>query len=125
MHEDDDPVLCPFLHSLATAFSDRAFAAEDLQSAEQFQRVRVEPSLRCQIFHWKESMLDVPGSRQSVKTAQAVRTSSDRAWKYERFRLSLKPWVLRPAFKTLSPCIRVCDKARNWAYDEWCELEFQ
>lgn len=36
MHEDDDP-------ALAIAFPDQALAAENLQSAEQFQRGRVEP----------------------------------------------------------------------------------
>lgn len=52
MHEDDDQVLCPILHSLVIAFSDRAFAAEDLQSVEQFQRMRVDLlTPRCQLFH--------------------------------------------------------------------------
>lgn len=101
MHEDDDPVFCPVLQFLAIAFADQAFAADDLQLVEQLRNTRVEPPLRCQIFNWKESMLDVPVFRQPVQVAEGLRTSPDRAWKYEHFHPSLKTLGLATGFKEI------------------------
>lgn len=77
MHEDYDPVFCPVLHFLATAFADQAFTAEGLQSVDQLDNVRVSP-LRCQIFHWKESIQNVPVFRQPIRVAEGIQTSPDR-----------------------------------------------
>lgn len=90
MHEDDDPVFCPVLQFLATAFADQAFAAKDLQSVDQLDNVRVSPPRRCQIFRWKESIQDIPVFRQPIWVAEETRTLPDRAWKYEHFHSSLR-----------------------------------
>ena len=99
MHEDDDSVFCPILQFLAIAFADQAFAAADLQSVEQLRNVRIQPPLRAQIFHWKESMKDIPVLRQPIHVAEGTRTSLNRAWKYEQFHSALKTLGLATGFK--------------------------
>lgn len=101
MHEDDDPVFCPILQFLALAFADQAFATDDLRSAKQLQNARVQPPLNCQIFQWKDSILDIPVFRQPVQVAEGVRTSPDRAWQYDHFHPSLKTLGLATGFREI------------------------
>ncbi|KAI9765002.1 MAG: hypothetical protein M1840_007924 [Geoglossum simile] len=90
IHEDDDPAFCPVLQFLALAFADRAFEASNLQSAQDLRRVRIDPPLMCQIFHWKESILDIPVFRQAKRVVGGIMTSPDRAWQYDSFQPSLR-----------------------------------
>lgn len=101
MHEDDDTVFCPVLQFLALAFADQAFATDDLRLAKQLQNARVQPPLNCQIFQWKESILDIPVFRQPVQVAEGVRTSPDRAWQYDQFHPSLKILGLATGFREI------------------------
>lgn len=101
MHEDDDPVFCPVLQFLALAFADQAFATDNLRSAKQLQNARVQPPLNCQIFQWKELILDIPMFRQPVQVAKGMRTSPDRTWQYDHFHPSLKTLGLATGFKEI------------------------
>lgn len=106
MHEDDDPVLCPIFQFLAIAFADQAFAANDLQSVDQLDNVRVSPSslpdFSFFIFHWDQSMQNVPVFRQPIQVAEGIRISPDRAWTYENFHSSLKTLGLATGFQASS-----------------------
>ncbi len=101
MHEDDDPVFCPVLQFLAIAFADQAFAIADLLSPEQLQNARVQPLFHCQIFQWKESILDIPVFCQPIQVTEEMRTSPDRKWQYDNFHPSLKTLGLATGFKEI------------------------
>lgn len=113
MLEDDDPDFCPGLHFLAIAFANQAFATEDLQSIDQLDNVRMSPPLRCQIFHCKESIQNVPVFRQPSRVAEGTRTSPDRH--------CLEIWASSFLCEDLGFCdgiprnhLRLCDKKRDW-----------
>lgn len=101
MHEDNDPIFCPVLQFLALAFADQAFTTDNLRSAKQLQNAQVQPSLNCQIFQWKESILDIPVFCQPVQIAEGVRTSLDCAWQYNHFHPSLKILGLATGFRKI------------------------
>lgn len=77
----DEPclLLCPHLNLLTLIFTDQAFAAPELTSAEQLFRLRIPPGQKQLSIPLKETMLHVPLFRRSEFTVNGVRISDDKA----------------------------------------------
>ncbi|KAI9888214.1 MAG: hypothetical protein M1814_001087 [Vezdaea aestivalis] len=72
-------LLCPQTTLLSLAFADQAFAAPELNSPEQFFRLRVLEGLNEQKVPFKDEILDVPVFRRSVRTILGVTISKTAA----------------------------------------------
>ncbi|KAI9763324.1 MAG: hypothetical protein M1840_000589 [Geoglossum simile] len=89
-HEDTNLVFCPITLFLALAFADKAFAAPGLTSPEQLFALKVLPGLHEQRLPWKESILNVPVFRRSIRSEDGIRVSPNQALPYFDFHYSLK-----------------------------------
>lgn len=101
VHEDDDPVLCQFSSFLQSRSPTKLLPPTIYNLLISLTTCEWAP-LRCQIFHWEESMQSVPVFRQPIQVAEGIRTSPDRAWKYENFHSSLKSLGLATGFQASS-----------------------
>ncbi|KAI9773157.1 MAG: hypothetical protein M1840_008278 [Geoglossum simile] len=108
-HERDDTLaFCPILPFLALAIDDDAFEIPELKSPEHIFQIKVNRPRKSLHLRWKESILDTPVFRRSVRAADGIRTSHNMAMPYDTlntymkrlgrsagFREDLKPYCIR------------------------------
>lgn len=97
MHENEDLVFCPVSQFLALAFADGAFDAGF--SISNLDKVRVSHHSRCQIFPWREEMLDIPIFSEHDQAMEGHETLPTRPWSYESFQRSLSDLGRMAGFK--------------------------
>jgi hypothetical protein len=71
---------------LSLALADNALEAPSLTSAKRIFAHKVWGPVSCTQLHWKPSMLKVPISRQAVRAADGLVTSSCKALRYSTFK---------------------------------------
>ncbi|TPX19903.1 hypothetical protein DIZ76_017697 [Coccidioides immitis] len=85
-HErDDNLALCAISHFLALALADQAFEAQGINSSNDIFQIAVPPYRNSLQLRWKPDILDVPVFRRTIRTAQGIRVSPDRALPYDVF----------------------------------------
>jgi hypothetical protein len=108
-HERDETLaFCPILQFLALAIDDDAFEIPELKSPEHIFQIKVNRLRKSLHLRWKESILDTPVFRRSVRAADGIRTSDNMAMPYDTlntymkrlgrsagFREDLKPYCIR------------------------------
>jgi hypothetical protein len=85
-HErDDNLALCPISHFIALALADNAFAARGIQSATDIFRIEVPAHRNGLQVKWKPEIFNVPIFRRTIRTAQGIIISPNKALAYDTF----------------------------------------